>query len=141
MLIWRRKKRKEMICGSRAPSSLHREPLWPYASRHWAIVPCYHPLCLCHLPTPPSLPHVVTQGKEQRRREGRGANCKFHAMLATDSICHIISKGQMKGNGPTVNNLKSLWTQKLNIRVKRRGVWTYSEQRKKFTDLKINFYS
>ena len=58
----------------------------------------------------------------RRRREGRGANCKFYVMLSADSTCHVTSKGQTKECGPTVNHLKSLWTRKLNLNIKRRGV-------------------
>jgi hypothetical protein len=40
-----------------------------------------------------------------REEDKHGLN-QFHAMLATDSICHVKSKSQTKGYGPTVNHLK-----------------------------------
>ena len=56
----------------------------------------------------------VDLGKKEEEGDDSWANCKFHAMLATGSACHVRSKGQ---NGPAVNHLKMF----LDLEVESKG--------------------
>ena len=89
------------------------------------MLPWLNPALPCHTCA------YVDLGKKEEEGDDSWANCKFHAMLATGSTCHVRpkgqngpavnhlkkfldpeveSKGQMKGYVPTVNHLKSLLT-------------------------------
>lgn len=75
-------------------------------SCHQAFVEGHCPLRSCRLPAHALTAAHCRSGNGARRMEGGGANCKFRTMLTADSTCHIRSKGQTKGYGPTVNHIK-----------------------------------
>ena len=97
-----------MTDGTCAPPRLQSAPLQPYASRH-------RPLRSCHL-SALDLTTLRAQGTEQGTiKERGGANWKFHVIKFMDP--EVQSKGQTKGYEPTVDHLKSLWTQKSTFKV------------------------
>jgi hypothetical protein len=112
-----------MTCGTRAP-------------------PCA-PMALCLTPlglrrAPPSLALVLLAGacahhlacrtlpvrEQSKEGEGRkeGLIAKFMPCCLLTLHANVRSKSQVKGYGPAVDHLKSLWTWKLNLRAKRRGM-------------------
>ena len=77
-------------------------------------VACAHHLACRTLP-------LREQSKEGEGRK-EGLIAKFMPCWLLALHANVRPKSQVKGYGPTVNHLQSLWTRKFNLRAKRRGM-------------------